>query len=105
VANNSHTAKQLIDRVDVNVLLIARHLPHETGIQFATSLAGFDVTAFLSLPVEDSCFWVPVLDRGRNCLGAPALRPSEFAQAIEELSQTDGLWATDTQPVAGKVKP
>ena len=37
-----------------------------------------DCAVFCSYPVEDSCWWLPVVYRGRKCLGTPALRPSEF---------------------------
>lgn len=41
-------------------------------------LSGSDCAVFCSFPVEDSCWWIPVIYRGRKCLGTPALRPSEF---------------------------
>jgi hypothetical protein len=41
-------------------------------------LSGSDCAVFCSFPVEDSCWWIPVVYRGRKCLGTPALRPSEF---------------------------
>jgi hypothetical protein len=46
-------------------------------------LENSDCAVFYSCPVEDGCWWVPLTGRGRKCLGAPALRPSEFATAID----------------------
>jgi hypothetical protein len=48
-------------------------------------LHGLPVTAFLCLPVENSCFWLPAIDAGEECLGSPALRPREFAILLEEM--------------------
>jgi hypothetical protein len=40
---------------------------------------------FRYFPVEDGCWWVPVAVRGERCLDAPALRPSEFAKALDAM--------------------
>jgi hypothetical protein len=37
--------------------------------------------------VENSCLWLPAIDGGKECLGLPALRPAEFASALEEMSR------------------
>src|SRR5258708_16816610 len=56
----------------------------EEGINtFISSLAGSSTTLFLCYPVENSCWWLPVLRHGAKCLGAPALRPAEFGCALE----------------------
>jgi hypothetical protein len=47
------------------------------------------ITAFLCLPVENSCFWLPAIDDGKECLGERALRPGGFASLLEEM--TDDL--------------
>ena len=61
-----------------------------TGLCFGllVNLAGLPVTAFLCLPVENGCFWLPAIDDGKECLGLPALRPSEFAKTLEEMTQS-----------------
>jgi hypothetical protein len=51
------------------------------------ALAGLPVTAFLCLLVENGCFWLPAIDGGKECLGWHALRPSEFASALEEMAR------------------
>lgn len=35
--------------------------------------------------VEDGCWWVPVIHRGKKCLGEPALRSSEFADVLTHI--------------------
>ncbi len=47
------------------------------------SLLGSPTTLFRCQPVEDSCWWLPAVWRGEKCLGAPALRPAEFARALD----------------------
>jgi hypothetical protein len=49
------------------------------------SLVGSATTVFRRHPVEDSCWWLPAVRAGRKCLGAPALRPGEFACFLDGL--------------------
>jgi hypothetical protein len=48
-------------------------------------LAGSRVSLFHRLPVEQGCWWLPVLRNGDNCLGAAAFRPNEFAFVLSEI--------------------
>jgi response regulator RpfG family c-di-GMP phosphodiesterase len=86
-ANNARTARELLKSVRIDVVLSNTHLSDGTGFGLLRSLTGLPVTAFLCLPVEDSCFWLPAIDSGKECLGLPALRPSEFVNALEEMAQ------------------
>lgn len=47
------------------------------------TLVGSPSSLFCCHPVEDSCWWLPAVRHGEKCLGAPALRPSEFAYALD----------------------
>jgi len=48
-------------------------------------LSGSPTTLFYALRVEVGYWWVPILRLGKECFGAPALRPSEFSRAINEV--------------------
>jgi hypothetical protein len=48
-------------------------------------LTGSRTSLFFALPVEQSCWWVPILRLGQDCFGAPALRPGEFTIALDEI--------------------
>jgi len=48
-------------------------------------LSGSRTTLFYALPVEKGCWWVPILKLGEECLGASALRPAKFANALDEV--------------------
>ncbi|MFZ0213834.1 MAG: hypothetical protein WBE20_00670 [Candidatus Acidiferrales bacterium] len=85
-ASNMRVASALLSAQPVDLVLSNTHLSDGTGFGLLMALAGLPVTAFLCLPVEDSCFWLPAIDSGRECLGLPALRPSEFARALEEMA-------------------
>jgi hypothetical protein len=87
------TAREMLRAVRVDAVLSDMRLPDGTGIALVGILAGLAVTAFLCLPVETSCFWLPALDAGKKCLGLPALRPAEFAKALEEMARCLGAAA------------
>jgi hypothetical protein len=81
-------ASDLLSSHSVDLVLSNTHLSDGTGFCLLAALAGLPVTAFRCLPIEDSCFWLPAIDGGKDCLGLPALRPSEFASALEEMAQS-----------------
>lgn len=86
-ASTVRTAREVLGSVRVDIVLASTNLPDGTGFGLVADLSGFPVTAFLCLPVEDSCFWVPAVDVGSLCLGLPAMRPEEFASALKEMAR------------------
>jgi hypothetical protein len=64
------------------------HLSDETGFRLLMTLDGLPVTAFLCLPVENSCLWLPAINAGKTCLGLPALRSSEFVSTLDEMARS-----------------
>jgi len=93
-ASNTRAFFDLLNSRSVDLVLSNTHLSDGTGFGLLTALAGLPVTAFLCLPVENSCFWLPAIDGGKECLGLPSLRPAEFASALEEMVQclATGQW-------------
>jgi response regulator RpfG family c-di-GMP phosphodiesterase len=89
-ASNVRTANDLLSSRPVDLVLSNTHLSDGTGFGLLAALAGLPVTAFLCLPVENSCFWLPAINGGKECLGLPALRPSEFSRALEEMTRCLG---------------
>jgi len=92
-AGNMRMTRELLRAVRVDVVLSDMRLSDGNGIALLGILTGLAVTAFLCLPVETSCFWLPAIDAGKKCLGLPALRPAEFARALEEMARCVGAAA------------
>lgn len=46
-------------------------------------LAGTGASFYYAYPVEDGCWWLPALQRGERCFGAPALRSREFTRVFD----------------------
>lgn len=89
-AGNMRAARELLSSMRVDVVLSDMRLSDGTGIALLGILTGLAVTAFLCFPLETSCFWLPAVAAGKKCLGLPALRPAEFAKALEEMARSLG---------------
>ena len=84
-ARNMREAPDLLNSRPIDLVLSNTHLSDGTGFRLLMTLARLRVTAFLCLPVENTCFWLPAIDGGQACLGSPALRPRGFASALQEM--------------------
>jgi len=69
-ANSLRTARELVHSIRVDLVLSRIGLPDGTGFGLVSGLSGLPVTAFLCLPGKDSCYWLPVMDSGKDCLAA-----------------------------------
>jgi hypothetical protein len=55
------------------------------GTSLAVLLSGSPTTLFYALRVEVGFWWVPILRLGEECFGSPSLRPSEFANELDDV--------------------
>lgn len=90
-AGTMRAAWRLLSFTQIDVVLSDIHLSDGNGVDMLGILAGLPITAFLCLPVEASCFWLPAVEAGKKCLGLPALRPSELANTLEGMSHRPAL--------------
>jgi len=73
----------LLDQRRFHLVLSSRPVTQKSGLMELFSRAACSV--FYSYPVEDSCLWLQAVRRGQACFDAPALRPSEFARALDQI--------------------
>jgi hypothetical protein len=85
-AANVRAASEFLAVHPVDLLLSDTYLLDGTGYRMLMNSARLPISAFLCFPVENSCLWLPAIDGGKRCLGLPALRPLEFAKALEEMA-------------------
>jgi len=52
-------------------------------------IEGSPTTLFCSQPVAVGCWWLPVIERGKLCWGAPGLRAREFGDFLYRMVITD----------------
>jgi hypothetical protein len=71
---------------------------HQRLSQMLALLAGLRVSMFYMLPVEEGCWWLPVLRNGENCLGTPAIRTTEFTYVLIEIIKGIATDAASSRP-------
>ena len=79
------TEKSVASFVPYPFHLILSTTPLRQVNQLLTELGGSNSTVFYSCPIEDGCWWLPLVRCGQKCLGAPALRPSEFIRELDQM--------------------
>jgi len=84
IADSVEGARRLLgQRGFADVLAVDGPCP--PGSELARAVEASGSTLFRALPVEDSCWWLPVVEQGRECHQGRALRPFEFARVIQKL--------------------
>jgi hypothetical protein len=60
------------------LILIDSTVPMGQRKQLVCGLVGSDASIFYAYPVENGCWWVPVLLSGEDCYGSPAFRTEQL---------------------------
>jgi hypothetical protein len=68
-----------------DLVLSDRALDDGNATPLASGLLGSSASLFLFQPVEDGGWWVPVIRRGRYCLGEAALPAREFGRLLDSV--------------------
>ena len=89
-ATSYRDACSLISRTPFDLVLSQYQLPDRTAFSLSDWLIGSPATLFLSTVVESDCLWLPMLERGKRCVGAPVLRSSDFNEAIAKVLGVEG---------------
>lgn len=89
-ATSYRDACSLISRTQFDLVLSQYQLPDRTAFSLSDWLIGSPATLFLSTVVESGCLWLPMLERGKRCVGAPVLRSSDFNEALAKVLGVEG---------------
>ncbi len=70
--------------------------PVQQAMRMLPVLARSDCTVFSAFPVENGCWWLPVMQMGQECLGTAAMRTAEFVNLLDEtVARIQGSEASD----------
>jgi hypothetical protein len=70
-----------------SIILLDSTVPLEQRKQLVADLTGSAISIFYTFPVENDCWWLPVLRKGQDCHGSPAFRRNEFPSELERMLQ------------------
>jgi CheY-like chemotaxis protein len=88
-ATSYRDACSLISRTQFDLVLSQYQLPDRTAFPLLARLTGSPTTLFLSTHVESGCLWLPMLERGKRCIGAPVLRSDDLTEALSKALDRD----------------
>jgi hypothetical protein len=69
------------------------------------SMIGSPGSLYCSYLLDDGCLWLPAVQHGVRCLGAPAMGPSEFANALDGIVREVRAHAQESLEVGTAVNP
>jgi hypothetical protein len=90
-ATTSCEASELISRTEFDLVLSQYQLPDGTAFCLSGWLEGSRAALFLSMEANGGCLWLPILKRGKSCIGAPMLGSSDFPVALEKVLGAEGM--------------
>jgi len=85
IANSEQEIAELLKTWQFDVVLNTHRISGGNVDRLATLLSGSRTSVFYSLRVDEGYWWLPVLMLGKECLGTPAFRPSEFVHILSQL--------------------
>lgn len=81
-AHSIQEAKAKLTREVFDIVLSRINLNGGTAYELRPLIVGRPISLFYSLAVEQDCWWIPGVRRGKECMGEPALRPDDFYNAL-----------------------
>jgi hypothetical protein len=84
-ASSPEEVAAMADLRSVDIVLSSLKIPGKSVHWLIALLSGTRASAFYSLRLEESYWWVPVLKLGKECLGTPAFPASGFAGVFDQL--------------------
>jgi len=85
LAKSQTELANLLERMQFDIVLSARTLQGSGTGGLGGLLWGGRSSLFYIARVGGDCWWLPVLRRGRECFGSPALRTNEFMNAFDDV--------------------
>jgi hypothetical protein len=99
-AECERTAWEVLERRQFDLVLSLHPGRGTNSPSLGVLLSGSRTTLYYALRVEVGYWWVPILRLGKECFGAPVVRPSEFANELDEVLKEIRAQATwSTNPV------
>jgi CheY-like chemotaxis protein len=103
-ATSYRDACSLISRTQFDLVLSQYQLPDRTAFSLLDWLIGSPATLFLSTVVGNGCLWLPMLERGKRCLGAPLVRSSGLNEALAKVLGVE-CRSEEMEPVGSAASP
>jgi DNA-binding NtrC family response regulator len=84
-ASSKKDALELLQRHQFNLVLGEFVLSDGTAYQLMPPLRGTDTTMFFSNAVEDGCWWMSAIYKGKDHSEDPGMRPAQFRLLLDKI--------------------
>jgi DNA-binding NtrC family response regulator len=84
-ASSKKDALELLRRRRFDLVLSEFMLSDGTAYQLMPPLRGTDTTMFFSNAVEDGCWWMSAIYKGKDHSEDPGMRPAEFRLLLDKI--------------------
>ncbi len=101
IAKSLEEARAALREKEFDLVLSDIALPDGSAVPLLSLLEGTLATLYFCVGVRDGCWWLPALARGQRTWGDAALRPPEFAHALETLLGEGMSHTAEGVPLAG----
>lgn len=81
-AASCEEALAMLQQGSFRLVLSKAKLPDGNARELISPVEAASGWLFLSFPVEDGCWWIPLMEEGRLCMEAVALHSREFSKAL-----------------------
>jgi hypothetical protein len=88
-ASSGSQACALLKKQAFDLIISRLKLADGPASQMIPLLEGSPATLFCSQPVATDCWWLPIIERGIVCWGAPGLRAKEFGELLHRMVARD----------------
>ena len=85
---------EFIRKGSYTLILIDSTVPMGQRKQLVCGMVGSEASVFYAYPVENGCWWVPVLLSGEDCYGSPAFRTEQLLTELEHILRESHETAT-----------
>jgi DNA-binding NtrC family response regulator len=99
VATTCREVRALLETQVFEVVLSPVRLPDGSVYKLMPLVIGKPTTLAFLFTVQDGAWWLPAVEKGRECFGQCALRPSEFATMLDAILH-DASTAPDQRKAA-----
>jgi hypothetical protein len=72
----------LLGQQTFELVISGMRLVNGSALRMIPLLEGSSSSLFCFHPVQDSCLWIPIVEGGQVCWGAPVLHPGEFGRLL-----------------------
>jgi hypothetical protein len=100
----------LVGQQNFELVISQMNLVDGSALRMIPLLEGSPTSLFCFHPIEDSCLWMPVVEKGRICFGAGVLQPIEFGRILRRtLTEGRGMAVAELRvqelPAAPELSP